>query len=370
ACPGAAVRRPRARLPARGLLGRPGPGGGPPDDRRAFAGPVQVRLVAVRGHHVPLPGSVHLGQRPAGLGRHAPGRRAGRPAPRVRAMKAGPLLVAGLLSALPWALALAQAVPAIQAPDAAADSRVVFPARVQQGALVIGRVPPGSRVEYGGRVLRTTGYGTVVSGVGRDATGPLRLAGTRPDGSHDEARIAVDPRDWPMERVDGVPPATVDPPPAIAERIRREQARVSAARTRDDDRADFAQRFIRPVEGRISGRFGSGRIYNGKPGAGHSGMDIAAPNGTPVKAPAAGVVTFADPGLYLTGGTVVIDHGHGVSSNFLHLSRIDVAVGDRIEQGQPFAAVGATGRATGPHLHWGMNWFDVRVDPLLVLERP
>src|SRR5690606_33025049 len=246
----------------------------------------------------------------------------------------------------------------------------VFPERVRQGALVIGKVPPGSRVEYSGRTLRTTGYGTVVFGVGRDASGPLQVAVIRPDGSRADASIRVDPRDWPMERVDGVPPKTVAPPPDIAERIRREQARVSAARTRDDDRADFAQRFAWPVEGRISGRFGSGRIYNGQPGAGHSGMDIAAPTGTPVKAPAAGIVSFADPGLYLTGGTVVIDHGHGVSSNFLHLSRIDVAVGDRVEQGEVFAAVGATGRATGPHLHWGMNWFDVRVDPLLVLERP
>jgi murein DD-endopeptidase MepM/ murein hydrolase activator NlpD len=284
-------------------------------------------------------------------------------------MTAAGVLLVGLLSALPWALAVAQAAPTIAAADAAADTRVAFPERVQQGALVFGRVPPGSRVEYDGRTLRTTGYGTVVFGVGRDASGPLRVGVTRPDGSRSDASIEVDPRDWPMERVDGVPPKTVEPPPAIAERIRREQARVTAARTRDDDRADFAQRFVRPVEGRISGRFGSGRIYNGKPGAGHSGMDIAAPTGTPVKAPAAGIVTFADPGLYLTGGTVVIDHGHGVSSNFLHLSRIDVAEGDRVEQGQAFAAVGATGRATGPHLHWGMNWFDVRVDPLLVLER-
>jgi len=280
------------------------------------------------------------------------------------------LVLVGVLSALPWALAVAQAAPAVGAADAAAQARVVFPERVQQGALVFGKVPPGSRVEYDGRVLRTTGYGTVVFGVGRDATGPLRVAVVRPDGSRADASIRVDPRDWPMERVDGVPPKTVAPPPDIAERIRREQARVSAARTRDDDRADFAQRFAWPVEGRISGRFGSGRIYNGQPGAGHSGMDIAAPTGTPVKAPAAGIVSFADPGLYLTGGTVVIDHGHGVSSNFLHLSRIDVAVGDRVEQGEVFAAVGATGRATGPHLHWGMNWFDVRVDPLLVLERP
>lgn len=285
-------------------------------------------------------------------------------------MTAAGVLLVGLLSALPWALAVAQAAPAVASGEPAAEARVVFPARVQQGALVLGKVPPGSRVEYAGRVLRTTGYGTVAFGVGRDATGPLQVAVTRPDGSRVDAGILVDPRDWPMERVDGVPPKTVDPPPAIAERIRREQARVTAARTRDDDRADFAQRFIRPVEGRISGRFGSGRIYNGTPGAGHSGMDIAAPTGTAVKAPAGGVVSFADPGLYLTGGTVVIDHGHGVSSNFLHLSRIDVAEGDRVEQGQVFAAVGATGRATGPHLHWGMNWFDVRVDPLLVLERP
>lgn len=250
-----------------------------------------------------------------------------------------------------------------------ADSRVVFPARVQQGAMVIGKVPAGSTVEYAGRQLRATGYGSVVFGVGRDETGPLRVAVTRPDGSQASASIAVDARDWPVQRVDGVPPKTVDPPPAIAERIRREQARVAEARRRDDARADFARPFLRPVDGRISGRFGRARVYNGKPGSPHSGMDIAAPTGTPVQAPAAGIVTFAEPDLYLTGGTLLIDHGHGISSNFLHLSRIDVKVGDRVEQGQPVAAVGSTGRSTGPHLHWGMSWFDVRIDPQLVLER-
>jgi biotin carboxyl carrier protein len=270
---------------------------------------------------------------------------------------------------LPWLLAMLflGAIAFAQAPD---DDRIVFPASVQQGMMVIGKVPPGSRVEYRERVLRTTGYGTVVFGVGRDEAGPAIITVTRPDGSRGMARIAVTPRDWPVQRVDGVPPATVDPPPPIAERIRREQARVAEARLRDDPRADFAQRFIAPVEGRISGRFGRARVYNGKPGSPHSGMDIAAPSGTPVKAPAAGVVTFADPDLYLTGGTLVIDHGHGISSNFLHLSRIDVRVGDRVGQGQIVAAVGSTGRSTGPHLHWGMNWFDVRIDPQLVLERP
>nr|WP_295378084.1 M23 family metallopeptidase [Pseudoxanthomonas sp.] len=249
------------------------------------------------------------------------------------------------------------------------DERVVFPAQVSQGALVFGKVPAGSQVRYAGRSLRTSAYGTVVFGVGRDEAGPLVVELTMPSGRRETARIAVTPRDWPLERINGVPPKTVNPPPAIAERIRREQARVTSARVRDDDRTDFAQAFIWPVQGRISGRFGNARVYNGQPGAGHSGMDIAAPSGTPVKAPAAGVVTFAAPDLYLTGGTLLLDHGYGVSSNFLHLSRIDVNVGDRVAQGQVIGAVGATGRATGPHLHWGMNWFDVRIDPLLVLER-
>lgn len=257
-------------------------------------------------------------------------------------------------------------VPAAPVPQ---EERVVFPASVPQGALVFGKVPPGSQVRYRERLLRATGYGTVALGVGRDETGPLKVDVTLPSGRMEPVSIAVTPRDWPVEHVNGVPPKTVNPPPEIAARIQREQALVTAARERDDERTDFALPFQWPVQGRISGRFGNARVYNGQPGAGHSGMDIAAPDGTPVRAPAGGVVTFASPDLYLTGGTVLLDHGHGVSSNFLHLSRIDVKVGDRIEPGQVIGAVGATGRATGPHLHWGMNWFDTRIDPLLVLER-
>lgn len=273
-------------------------------------------------------------------------------------------LLAGLLAA-PFAFATALPASA-PAPD---PDRIVFPAEVSQGAMVIGKVPPGSTVRHAGRTLRVTGYGSVVFGVGRDADSPVQVEVVRPDGRADTLAIAVAKRDWPIERVDGVPPKTVDPPPAIAERIRREQATVTAARAADEPRTDFVQTFIWPVQGRISGRFGNQRVYNGKPGSAHSGMDIAAPNGTPVRAPAAGVVTLAANDFYLTGGTLLLDHGHGISSNFLHLSRIDVQVGDRIEQGQVIGAVGATGRATGPHLHWGMNWFDVRIDPLLVLEQ-
>lgn len=244
-----------------------------------------------------------------------------------------------------------------------------LPASASQGALVLGTTHPAAIVEYAGRTLRVSPYGRFVFAIGRDASGPATLRIKQPATGWIEHSIAITPRDFPIERINGVPPKTVNPPPEIAARIKREQAQVTAVRTRDDSRTDFVQPFIWPVQGRISGRFGNQRVYNGSPGTPHSGMDIAVASGTPVKAPAAGTITLAAPDLYLTGGTVVLDHGYGVSSNFLHLSRIDVKVGDRVEQGQIIAAVGATGRATGPHLHWGMNWFDVRMDPLLVLER-
>jgi murein DD-endopeptidase MepM/ murein hydrolase activator NlpD len=244
-----------------------------------------------------------------------------------------------------------------------------LPASASQGAMVIGNTHPAAIVEYAGRTLRVTPYGSFVFGIGRDATGEVVLRIRQPATGWIEHHIAVTPRDWPVEQINGVPPATVNPPQDIAERIEREQARVVAVRTRDDARIGFTQAFIWPVEGRISGRFGNQRVYNGTPKSPHSGMDIAVPTGTPVKAPADGVITFADPDLYLTGGTVVLDHGHGISSNFLHLSRIDVKVGDSVKQGDVIAVTGATGRVTGPHLHWGMNWFDTRIDPLLVLER-
>ena len=255
----------------------------------------------------------------------------------------------------------------IQAAAPARETRL--PASVQQGSMVLGVTNTGASVEFAGRTLRVTPYGSFVFGIGRDASGDAIVRIRQPGAEWTEHRIAITPRDWPIERINGVPPATVNPPKAIADRIELEQARVVAVRSRDDARTGFAQAFIWPVQGRISGRFGNQRVYNGTPKSAHSGMDIAVPTGTPVKAPADGVVTFADPGLYLTGGTLVLDHGHGVSSNFLHLSRIDAKVGDAVKQGDVIAAVGATGRATGPHLHWGMNWFDTRIDPLLVLER-
>ena len=221
--------------------------------------------------------------------------------------------------------------------------------------MVIGNTSPATIVEVGGRTLSVAADGNFVFGVGRDEKGPLLVKIKQPASGWVEQRIAITPRDWPIENIKGVPPKTVNPPPEIAARIAREQAQVAATRDRDDPREDFAETFQWPVQGRISGRFGNQRVYNGTPKSPHSGMDIAVPTGTPVRAPASGVVTFAAPDLYLTGGTVLLDHGHGISSNFLHLSRIDVKVGDVVKQGDVIGAVGATGRATGPHLHWGMS---------------
>ena len=279
-----------------------------------------------------------------------------------------------VLLALPVCAALAQTPPPPGTPMVGGGGAIPargtrLPTSVSQGAMVVGNTHPAALVEYGGRTLGVAPDGDFVFGVGRDEKGPLIVKIKQPATGWIEHRIAVTARDWPIEHIRGVPPKTVNPPPEIAARIEREQAQVSAARERDDAREDFAEPFQWPVHGRISGRFGNQRVYDGTPKSPHSGMDIAVPKGTPVHAPAAGVVTFAAPGLYLTGGTVLLDHGHGVSSNFLHLSRIGVKVGDVVKQGDVIGAVGMTGRATGPHLHWGMSWFDVRIDPLLVLER-
>jgi murein DD-endopeptidase MepM/ murein hydrolase activator NlpD len=282
-------------------------------------------------------------------------------------------------------LLAACASQAISPPPAAASnvdaSDIELPTSVPQGGLVLGRVPVGSEVELLEQLppgaepthapltaLKVASNGRVVFGVGRDETGGKTVIVHLP-GKRDVRRdIAITPRKFDIENINGVPEKTVNPSPEDAARIEREQAQVNLARTRDDDRTDFDMKLAWPVLGRISGHYGSQRIYNGTPKSWHSGVDVAATQGTPVHAPAGGIVIFANPDLFLTGGTVVIDHGLGVSSNFLHLSRIDVKVGDRVEQGQVFGLVGATGRATGPHMHWGMNWLTVRIDPQLLID--
>lgn len=243
---------------------------------------------------------------------------------------------------------------------------VELPPTARQGALVAGCAPPGTSVHVGERELRIDDEGRFVFGIGRDASGTTAVTIRAQSGAARAFDIAIEARDWRIERVDGLPQQTVTPDPEIAARIAREQGRVAAARNRNDARSDFADGFSAPVEGRISGVYGSQRVLNGTPRSPHMGLDIAAATGTPALAPAAGVVSFAADDLYLTGGTVLLDHGHGLSSSFLHLSAVDVKEGQRLERGQRIGAVGATGRASGPHLHWGLNWFDVRLDPALL----
>lgn len=241
-----------------------------------------------------------------------------------------------------------------------------------QGGLIFGQVPPGTEVRLDLQQVMVSDDGRFVIGFSRDETGTRSLSFHYPDDNRTEVRtLEVQPRDYDIERVDGLPPRTVTPDPEAAERIREERRMTANAKARRDNRTDYLAGFDWPARGRISGVYGSQRILNGEPRNPHYGLDIAAPTGTLVYAPAPGVVTLAHPDMYFSGGTIILDHGQGLSSSFLHLSEILVEAGQRVEKGDPIAKIGATGRATGPHLDWRMSWLDRRVDPRpLVGEMP
>jgi len=250
---------------------------------------------------------------------------------------------------------------------ASAERGLKLPDHLQQGELVICHASPGSQVTLGGKPLHVARDGTFVFGLDRDAPATVTLEIRDANGSATTRQIKVAKRQYHIEHVEGLPQKTVTPDPETATRIEREQAAVAEARKRDDEREDFLRGFALPVAGaRISGVYGSQRIDNGTPKSPHMGLDMAVPEGTPVHAPAAGIVTFAEPDLVLTGGTIMIDHGYGLTSSLAHMSRLDVKVGEHVARGQVVGASGMTGRASGPHVHWGFNWFDVRLDPALL----
>lgn len=238
----------------------------------------------------------------------------------------------------------------------------------QQGGIIFGKVARGYELQLDGRRVRTTEGGEFVFGLGADAPRQVTLAVRDAAGRTEERTYDVKQRKYNEQRVNGVEQKHVTPPPELLARIERENELTRKARLLDDERRDFLQDFIWPLSGPITGVYGSRRVFNGVPRSPHYGLDIAAPTGTRVVAPAAGLITLAEPDLFYSGGTLILDHGHGLSSTFIHLSKILVAVGDRVEQGQAIAEVGATGRVTGPHLDWRMNWFDVRLDPALLME--
>lgn len=237
----------------------------------------------------------------------------------------------------------------------------------EQGGLMRGRTDPGSTLSLDGRPVPVAPDGGFVIGFGRDAPAEMRL-GVRGPGGVLEIPIAVAPRRWPVQRVDGLPQAKVTPDPKELERIRDENALVAAARRRATARPYHAGGFQAPAEGTVSGVFGSQRVLNGEARAPHSGTDIAAPAGAPVNAAAAGVVSLVHPDMFFTGKTVMIDHGQGLSSIYAHLSDIVVAAGQSVARGERIGSVGASGRATGPHLHWGVSWFEEKLDPETVLK--
>jgi murein DD-endopeptidase MepM/ murein hydrolase activator NlpD len=203
--------------------------------------------------------------------------------------------------------------------------------------------------------------------LGRDQTRVLLCLRLPRDSQARCAGMPVAARAYAIERVNGLPQATVTPDPAEQARIDRENALIAKARERDDARSDFAFGFVRPAPGRFSGVYGSQRILNGEPKSPHMGLDMAAPSGTQIRAPAPGIVTLAHPDMLLSGQTVIVDHGHGVSTVYIHMSRTDVVAGQVLKQGDAIGAIGMTGRASGPHLHWGLNWFDIKLDPAGVL---
>lgn len=246
-------------------------------------------------------------------------------------------------------------------------SALDLPETLSQGALVIATAKPGAAVSLDGKPLRVQeSTGRFVFGIGRDRTEPVTLAIEYADGVRETLRLPVTGRDYDIERIDGLPRRKVTPNADDLARIRREGRLISAARARDSAGEDFEAGFAWPVTGRISGRYGNQRILNGEPRRPHLGVDIAAPAGTPVVASAPGEVSLAEPDLFFTGGTVVLDHGHGVTSIYSHLASVDVADGQRVAAGEPIGTVGSTGRSTGPHLDWRINWFDERLDPELI----
>jgi murein DD-endopeptidase MepM/ murein hydrolase activator NlpD len=239
---------------------------------------------------------------------------------------------------------------------------------LQQGSLVVGNTCRGCRVEYAGRSLKLTEDGLFVFGLGRNFKDSFRLRLFPPNGHKTDYYFPVKQREYDIQFIKGVPQKTVTPDPADQTRILEDSFLVQNARKGLSDRLDFVSGFQVPLDGPITGVYGSQRVYNGTPKSPHYGVDYAAETGAIVAAPASGIVTLADLDLFYSGGTLILDHGFGLTSSFLHLSGISVKTGQFVERGEPIAKVGSTGRSTGPHLDWRMNWYNIRIDPQLVLE--
>ena len=244
---------------------------------------------------------------------------------------------------------------------------IKFKGKFLQGHYIVGLTEPLSEIYIGKKKIKVSKDGFFAFGIDRDRKFDLIITKIL-NGKEEKIIKKVLKRKYNIQRIDGLEESKVTPPESVYKRIKDENKKIGKARAINSDLPFFKNQFIMPVEGIISGVYGSQRILNGKPKWPHYGIDIAAKKGTMIKSSASGTVTMAEDDLYYTGGTIIMDHGHGISTIYSHLENVMVSVGDQINQGDIIGTVGSTGRSTGPHLDFRVNWFQTRLDPMSLLN--
>ena len=245
---------------------------------------------------------------------------------------------------------------------------IEFKGKFEQGSFIIGKTIPGSKVIIDDRKVRVSKDGYFAFGLSRDRKNNI-LIKVFYDGNLQTLEKKVLKKKYKIQKIDGLPKKQVTPPKEVYDRIRKDNMLIGQAREVESSLDHFKNKFIKPIDNAIvTGVYGSQRILNGKPRRPHFGLDYAADEGTPIKAMMDGIVTLAEKDLYFTGGTIIFDHGHGVSTLYMHMKDVDVEEGQTVKQGDIVGTVGSTGRSTGPHLDIRLNWFDIKLDPASVLD--
>ena len=249
----------------------------------------------------------------------------------------------------------------------AQSNAIEFKGKFLQGHFIVGITNPSAKIIVDKKEVKVSKDGFFAFGIDRDRKFDLTITKIQ-DGKKERIVKKVLKRKYNIQRIDGLEESKVTPPESVYKRIKEENNKIGKARAINSDLPFFKNQFIMPVKGIISGVYGSQRILNGKPKWPHYGIDIAAKKGTMIKSSGSGTVTMAEDDLYYTGGTIIMDHGHGISTIYSHLESVMVSVGDKINQGDIIGTVGSTGRSTGPHLDFRVNWFQTRLDPMSVIN--